>query len=151
MRPSIAGIVLGSASWLTPSMAEQSATKSPAATEAYNAGTAAVAAGDLSKAETEFQKAAKLSPENADMQLALGKVLLHRGDLASAAIHMLAAINAKPGIGSSPFLPRVRFFRCRESGIRRSCSFARPPGWLPRMLDPHRALARANECSRQDA
>ncbi len=138
----IGGIGLALGLSAMPSFAEQSAAKSPAATEAYNAGTAAVALGDLAKAETEFQKAVKLSPDNADMQLALGKVLLHRGDLAGAAIHMLAAINAKPGMAQAHFylgqiLSAQGEWEQAVLQLREAAKLA------PKDADPHRALARA--------
>ncbi len=74
------------------------------------------------------------------MQLALGKVLLHRGDLAGAAIHMLAAIkpNRLPG---HFYLGQILSVQGESDQavlqLREAARLA------PKDADPHRALARA--------
>ena len=74
-----------------------------AATKAYESGLAAGRAGDIAKAESELERAVKLNPGSAEIQLALGQVLLQRGDYDGAAAHLRIVVRLNPNLFSVLF------------------------------------------------
>ena len=61
-------------------------------------GQTALQSGDIARARTEFEKAVRLAPNDAEAQLALGWVLAQQGEQDAAVTHLRAAIKSKPDI-----------------------------------------------------
>ena len=79
----------------------QSAKVAPAAKSAEQValkrGQEALNHGDIARARTEFEKAVRLAPNDAEAQSALGWVLTAQGEPDAAVAHLRAAIKARPG------------------------------------------------------
>src|SRR3974377_823164 len=73
------------------------------AAEKYKAGLLAIRSGDMGKAQSELEQAEKLDPKDADVQLALGTVLLHRGQVESAVPHLQVAAKLNPKAAAPHF------------------------------------------------
>ena len=76
-------------------------TSSPAAKSAasklqYHCGQEALQNGDVARARTEFEKAVRLAPNDAEAQSALGWVLAQQGETNAAVTHLQTAIKLKP-------------------------------------------------------
>jgi Flp pilus assembly protein TadD len=54
-------------------------------------------AGEWDKAEAEYRHALAIDPEDGDVQIALGRVLLQRGDKAGARREAAGALKVQPG------------------------------------------------------
>jgi Flp pilus assembly protein TadD len=128
----------------------QTATANPAATKAYDSALSAIRAGDFAAAQSQLEQAVKLSPANAEMQLTLGKVLLHTGDLNGALIHLQTAIKLKPNDAQAHFylgqaLSSAGDFEDAIAELKEASKLA------PKDAEPHRALARAWNAQNKNA
>ena len=54
-------------------------------------------AGEWEKAEAEYRRALAIDPEDGDVRVALGRVLLRRGDRAGARREAAGALKVQPG------------------------------------------------------
>ena len=70
----------------------------PAAQVALQRGQQALETGDLGRARTEFEKAVRLAPSDAEALSALGWVLAQQGDADAAVSRLRAAVKIKPGL-----------------------------------------------------
>src|ERR1700733_11514717 len=66
--------------------------------QALHRGQEALKNGDIAGARAEFEKAERLSPDDAEAQSALGWVLAQQGEPDRALTHLRAAIKLMPGL-----------------------------------------------------
>ncbi len=88
----LGGTALASAGWVSGPPSDLSLW----ALDHYKAGLSATKAGDLARAGKELQTAMRYSPQNADVQFALGNVSLKAGDRTTAKSHYRHALELNP-------------------------------------------------------
>jgi len=123
-----------------PFEAQTSAANS-AATKAYESGIAAIRAGDAVKAQSDLEKAVKLNPGSAEMQLALGQVMLQRGDYDSAITHLQTVIRLKPNLAAG-HLALGQALSAKGALDEAIAQLREAAKLAPKDADPHRGLAR---------
>ena len=109
--------------------------------QALHRGQKALKNGDIAGARAEFEKAARLSPNDAEAQSALGWVLAQQGEPDRALTHLRAAIKVMPGL-VEPRLTLAGVLSQQGKSAEAEQESRAAVKIAPRNAEAHRMLAR---------